>query len=657
MALIASYFRLPGLGDLSFYGDEEYSALAVQGILADGYPHMPSGMAYWRGALYSYLAAGSAWLLGITEMSIRMPSAIFGILAPPILYVIAKRTIGLVPAVLAAWLLVFSFWHIDISREGRMYSMFLTCFLLTVFCFLKGVMEDSRLFRYLTILIAMITVTIHELGIFLVVFSFLALVLVGNLPQVRTRWLPLAVTSCLLGGGWFLYQRFESFVVPGSGVSSAPSHTGFLLLIQNTLHLGFAPKFWMLTHILEHHLLFYVALVLMTSFSTMMAWWALRKHEAIPKWMPWGVAILVVLSLGNFFGLILVSLMIGLCFEGRRAFTWLRFNYVRLALLILLGVFTFWFFYGVFVWTGEGLNITSDRELVRKILKDSFYYPAMHILMYFEAFPLMTGVVLFATGWWFLFLYEGNVSLNPEALIFIWFWIPLLILGFPREWIGLRYTIHLYPFFLMIFAWAVFRVWQSGLSMFSRFGKTGPSTMSLSSFSKAMVLTIMLLAFPVFNETHSLRAAMQASRLGYAEGIPPLLHGFSLHPDHKGAGEYVKAHLKEDDLIIAIDLFQQFYYIGRVDYWLRYEDQKDMYAYKDGRFWYDIYTKTKVIASQKEVNSVLRENRDSRVWLITSAEWPDALLKLVPSTLLSRGRVVYTGRDTQTRVYLFLPST
>ena len=86
MLAVAAYLRFQGLGSLSLYGDEELSALAVQGILSDGYPHMPSGMAYWRAVPYSYLAAGCALLGGMTEFSFRLPSAIFGVLTIPIFY-------------------------------------------------------------------------------------------------------------------------------------------------------------------------------------------------------------------------------------------------------------------------------------------------------------------------------------------------------------------------------------------------------------------------------------------------------------------------------------------------------------------------------------------------------------------------------------------
>ena len=46
MVIIGFWLRMHDLASLSFYADEETRALAVQGILNDGYPHMPSGMYY-----------------------------------------------------------------------------------------------------------------------------------------------------------------------------------------------------------------------------------------------------------------------------------------------------------------------------------------------------------------------------------------------------------------------------------------------------------------------------------------------------------------------------------------------------------------------------------------------------------------------------------
>ena len=113
MLIVALWLRIQNLGSLGFYGDEETTALAVEGILKDGYPHMPSGMGYPRAVPYSYLAAGFAYLFGMNEFSIRLPNTIFGTLTVPLIYIFSRKLLGLFPAILVSWFLVFSSWHIQ----------------------------------------------------------------------------------------------------------------------------------------------------------------------------------------------------------------------------------------------------------------------------------------------------------------------------------------------------------------------------------------------------------------------------------------------------------------------------------------------------------------------------------------------------------------
>ena len=40
-------------------------------------------------------------------------------------------------------------------------------------------------------------------------------------------------------------------------------------------------------------------------------------------------------------------------------------------------------------------------------------------------------------------------------------------------------------------------------------------------------------------------------------------------PDHAATGRYVAARLRPDDVVIATDVLQQRWYVGRADYWLR----------------------------------------------------------------------------------------
>ena len=126
LIIIAALPRMYQLGYLGFYGDEETTAFASRSIVEGKFPQMPSGMPYHRSLPDSWINSVSARIFGLDqEFSYRLPSAIFGILTVPLIFLIARSYVGLQIAFIAALLLSLSEWHIIISRLARMYSPFL----------------------------------------------------------------------------------------------------------------------------------------------------------------------------------------------------------------------------------------------------------------------------------------------------------------------------------------------------------------------------------------------------------------------------------------------------------------------------------------------------------------------------------------------------
>jgi hypothetical protein len=342
--------------------------------------------------------------------------------------------------------------------------------------------------------------------------------------------------------------------------------------------------------------------------------------------------------------------------QGIRGFFHTR--YCRRTIIHLTSIFVFWSAYGLVFWRGNGITTRSEVDLARKILKDSLYYPALHILPYLDAFPLMTVVVILGTLAWTLIYHRGPGAGQPHAVVFTWFWLPLLILGFKAEWIYLRYTVALYPFYLTIFAWTLHELLRALQTAIPRPSPAVSGRAPASSPLATIILSAALLIIPLINEQHSVRAASATGRLAYAQSISPIWHGFPFHPDHKGAGEYVKAHLQANDIVIAMDVFAQYYYLGRVDYWLTADATRDRYSHRDGPAWYDIYTRTRVVTGREELENLLNHGSAHRVWLITSGELAPHLETLFSPGVLdilsrSDSKVVFVGRDHATRVYRF----
>ena len=129
------------------------------------------------------------------------------------------------------------------------------------------------------------------------------------------------------------------------------------------------------------------------------------------------------------------------------------------------------------------------------------------------------------------------------------------------------------------------------------------------------------------------------------------------HPDHKGAGLFLKKlQLSPDDIIIAEDVLQQTYYFGRVHYWLRNVEDARPYVLKDeyGAL-YDIYTETKLIGSAEELVSLIKDYSRGDIYLVTSAETSyhsgyflgEKIGRILNSF---HKETIFTGRDSVTKV-------
>lgn len=654
---VAAYFRLPGLGELGLYGDEDLTAMAVQGILSDGYPHMPSGMAYWRAFPYSYLAGGISWWNGLSELSIRLPSAIFGIVTILFFYQLSKRFTGKIPAVMAAWLLALSGWHIDLSREGRMYSMFLAFSLLTLLYFEKGFLQGKRGFQLGSVLVAVIMITLHKLSILVIGFWILTFVFQTGL--IRQKYTFLGSTS-LLTVFWYYYYRITKFKPPGVAlVEELPGLIQKKGSVLGILPLDLMPNFSILNNAIQHHPVVIGTIVFLVLIFT---WNILRKEAESTRLNHWLVRLagFVLVSLGLFglFGLIfLIGAGLAL-WKMEYVMDWLRLKLVRLLVMNVILLFIFWFIYGMIFWRENDGIISSTFQQVRLVIKDIVWFPAMHILVYLESFPMMTAVVCFGTILCVVTYRPRHESRALMKTVIIWFWIPLLMLGFIREWIALRYTLVLYPFYLMIFSWTFSYVLFKSKNVVVGWMSPKQNHQTQYPIKAATVVFVGILLFPVINEQHGIRAAMAWSQLTYGQKIQPLIHGFPLHPDHQGAGRFVRENLLESDIIVAMDVQQQTYYIGRTDYWLMESWNARRFSYFDGVDWRDIYTSSIVMNSLPNLKDLLESKGDRRLWLITSGELVGYLKSLFPKGVQeylykTNEKLKFSGRDGVTRAYLF----
>jgi hypothetical protein len=149
LTVIGFYLRFNNLGSKSFWTDELITTYAAIGLLEHGTPLMPSGEAYTRALLNTYLIALSFKTFGISEFSARIVSVVFGTLIIPIAYLFGKELENKRVGIIAALLITFSAFEILWAREARMYAQFQFFYLLTAYLFYISIKKgSSKLFLF-----------------------------------------------------------------------------------------------------------------------------------------------------------------------------------------------------------------------------------------------------------------------------------------------------------------------------------------------------------------------------------------------------------------------------------------------------------------------------------------------------------------------------
>lgn len=122
--VLAATLRMAALGLPSFDVDEYLHVLPAQRVLEGEGPRLPSGEVYRRATPYTLLVAASFRLFGVSEVSARAPSALFGMLTVLLTYLVGRRWFGPWPALVASALVAGSPMLVASSRMCRMYSLF-----------------------------------------------------------------------------------------------------------------------------------------------------------------------------------------------------------------------------------------------------------------------------------------------------------------------------------------------------------------------------------------------------------------------------------------------------------------------------------------------------------------------------------------------------
>ncbi len=142
LTLAGAWLRLSHLGSKSLWLDEG----ATVALARASWQHF--AWVWWYGeanlqTVYFLLMRG--WIhLGQSEAWIRLPPALFGIASVPLIFVVARKFLGDVPALASAALLAFNPTHVSYSQEARSYTLTIFLVLLSAYYFVRAAESDRR---------------------------------------------------------------------------------------------------------------------------------------------------------------------------------------------------------------------------------------------------------------------------------------------------------------------------------------------------------------------------------------------------------------------------------------------------------------------------------------------------------------------------------
>ncbi len=142
---VAALLRLPELATQSLWYDEAATWHQVNGSLLDVFIETANDN---YPPLYNVLAWVSLQLFGDSEWALRLPAALLGVAAVPMIYLCGARIADRLVGLFAALLLALSSFHIWYSGEARMYTLLLfaaTAHVHAIVGLLKGEGRRARL--------------------------------------------------------------------------------------------------------------------------------------------------------------------------------------------------------------------------------------------------------------------------------------------------------------------------------------------------------------------------------------------------------------------------------------------------------------------------------------------------------------------------------
>lgn len=606
---MGAFLRFWNLGGPGLHGDEETMAMAAMHIVRDGWPILPSGMFYPRGLSELYLMAASVQIFGESEWAFRLPSALAGVATIYLCYVAGRRflrpqwnlalaaTVALLPEM------------IEYSQTARMYIFMLACVAGSLACVFAWE-RSGRIGWLIGALVALILgIELHALAVTCALIFLMPGLLQGDQRKFMygVAAVTLAMIAYLVIDGWVN----SNYPVP------PPEYAAQM---AKQVKPSGAP--------LHHHpVIFDVAI---WAAGAVTAFLAVLLGQRVRARLPALVATslfvgCLIAQLAIYYHIAallgLAGTIIAFRYRGAQPIERRYWRFVlgsAVIALVHIGLIT--------AWPG------SMIKLVGAIVGQPSVWPYVRVM----EFTIGAGIlVVLATAWGLWGLAFNKRVPDYWLLALLGVWIPVFFIGFYVWDLPVRYTAaSLIPVLLCAFAFAQ----RCTDALWARL-RPG---LASKPIQYAAVLAIVVIA------------ANPATTIAW------MTSDGSQYPDHRGAANFIRTqNITPDDILLAEDVLQQTYYLGRVDYWLigRKHSWRYQQRVSDGRI-QDFYTATAVIDNGEDFQELLDANPHRRIFVIGSGENSrdarremrgEGINKLLKS---DRFEPLFVGSDNFTTVWL-----
>lgn len=650
--LVGLYLRTVDLEKQWIWIDEDLTWLATNGVLETGAPELPSGAAYDRAPLYTYIASGALWIARQTtdgELSpeasaraLRVPSVVCSMLLILVVFFFGRALGGWGAGVTAALIIACSPWDVHYARMARMYELLVLLFTLTVFLSYRGLMEGDRRARVAMLATAVLAVMAHQQAAMLAVV-FLVPFLFPRHARPRAGWLISGVIVTVVafkyagdvvgwfssgaGGGLDIIGRKDiesTFTIPVIGILVDLNHARFLLLESLRANV-------------------IVGVLGVLGVLSAGAWNVVRlAHEH--KTLAAGSAVVFGLALlFNQYVIAAVAAVLTVKFAETTVSGGMRRG-MDLGIAVVGALF--------FTLCAVGLSLGVDALTDRMVLRAFLAVPVPWYKKLFMAYPWMCAVVLAGIGVYYLRALRPGAS---QRILFVFAALAAPLIGqgvIYSPYFGHRYNFYLNPLMVLLFTMCVVPIVQFLTAAVA----PRPRRIAVATTMVGVVLVIFCSAFqPVEAYNVHLRDP------GYSRERfrHPDLNA-SYNYDFANTSAFVKTHRSEGDIVIVRDPVNLYPYMGRTDYVV--SAKYDGFARDSEGNLVDYYIGIPYIGDADQLVRVLNAHTGVNRWIIYTMSGgphgPDTNLPvdiLDYLTALKRTHPPFTGDD-GTTVVLRIPA-